>query len=127
MGSATLVFKTPTNPMEKEMLHVFLKEFVTARRDKSLQGAPPVAFNATNGVPSLQFSFQKRHQKDMSSCVRMMYSTCDDIDYHIKSSKTYIHNKMSEQCKLWLKQLNTADPTKSEGNKKKKARKSLRN
>lgn len=118
---------TPTsNAMETQLLRVFLQEFVTARKQRSLQGAPQVAFRKEGDLPILEMSFGERQLKKMEDVCRCIYSVPEDIDFHMKSSKTFFHHNMHTQVKQWLQTLNRADPTKSDGNKKKKARKSLR-
>jgi len=127
---ATLVYQKPTNAMEQEMLNVFLQEFQLTRRNASLQAAPNVNYRSKDegsDFPVLDFAFGARHTKDMDKVARMIYAVHDDIEYHIKASKTYIHNQMATQVKSWLKALNAADPTKADGNKSKKMRRSLRN
>jgi len=125
--SCTWTFQEPPNAMEKELLYVFLQEFAGVRKgNKNLQSAPPVSFQSVDGKPILQMTFGARHLEKRETVCRCIYSVPDDIDYHMKASKTFFHHNMHMQVKDWLQTLNKADPTKSEGNMKKKARKSLR-
>lgn len=125
--SCTWTFQEPQNKMEKELLHVFLQEFAGVRKgNKNLQSAPPVSFASVDGKPLLQMTFGTRHLEKVDTVCRCIYSVPDDIDYHMKASKTFFHHNMHVQVKEWLQTLNRADPTKAQGNKKKQARKSLR-
>jgi len=125
--SCTWTFREPSSPMEQELLRVFLQEFAGVRKtNKKLQSTPPTSFFSEKGKPVLQMTFQERHMKKMEEVCRCIYSVADDIDYHMKASKTFFHHSMHVQVKDWLQTLNRADPMKSEGNMKKKARKSLR-
>lgn len=126
---ATFVFKEPNNLMEKELYAVFLAAFQEVRRGRGFQSAPAIMYKKQSGVDTLDVSFMERHQKDLDTCSRMLYTIPDDLDYHIKASKTYFHHNMHVQCKEWLQTLNRADPSKKEGNKKGKkkgGRKSIR-
>jgi len=118
---ATLVFNQPTNEMERELLYVFLNEFVSAKRDRKLGSAPSVVYRRDIEVPVLEFSFGERHLAKMDLVCQLLYQVPDDLEYHIKSSKTYFHHNMHEQVKAWLQNLNRADPTKDTGKGKKKA------
>jgi len=125
--SCTWTFQEPQSKMEQELLYVFLQEFAGVRKgNKNLQSAPPVNFANIDGQPILSMTFGKRHMEKVETVCRCIYSVPDDIDYHMKASKTFFHHNMHMQVKEWLQTLNRADPTKSEGNSKKKARKSLR-
>lgn len=117
---ATFVFNKPQNPMESELLYVFLQEFVSARRDRKLGSAPNVSFRREENFPVLEFSFNERHLNKMDLVCQLMYQVPDDLEYHIKSSKTFFHHNMHVQVKSWLQTLNRADPTKDTGSSKKK-------
>jgi len=117
-------WQEPASAMEKELLNVFKSEFATARKQRHLGSAPPVSYNSKTGTLNLIFS--PNHLKKMDTVCHCIYSVPDDIDYHLKCSKTYFHHKMHTQVDDWLKTLNRADPTKKEGNNKKRgARKAL--
>jgi len=125
--SCVWTFQEPQNAMEKTLLHVFLQEFAGVRKgNKNLQSAPPVAFIPVDGKPYLSMSFGSRHMEKIEEVCRCIYSVPDDMDYHMKASKTFFHHNMHVQVKEWLQTLNRADPTKAEGNLKKRVRKSLR-
>lgn len=125
----TYVFDEPRNPMERELLYVFLSEFQQVKRKREFNGAPSVSFrkDVDGGFPVIEFGFQARHQADLPMVCRMLYSVPDDLEYHIKASKTFFHHNMHTQVKSWLQELNNADPTKADGKtKKSRARRSLR-
>lgn len=123
----TFVFVEPDNAMEKELYAVFLSAFGDVRKKRAFSAAPAILYKKQNGFDTLDVSFMARHQEDLEMCSRMLYSIPDNLDYHIKASKTYFHHNMHVQCKEWLQTLNRADPTKDASNKKKKtARKSIR-
>jgi len=124
--SCTWVIAPTKNAMETQLIRVFLQEFVTERKKSKLGAAPPVAYRKEGDLPLLEMSFQERHQKNMPEVCRCIYSVPEDLDFHMKASKTFFHHNMHTQVKSWLQVLNRADPSKAEGNKKKKARKSLR-
>jgi len=118
-------WQEPDSKMERELLQVFKSEFFTARKQRHLGSAPPVSYNSKTGILSMTFTVV--HLKKMETVCHCIYSVPDDIDYHLKSSKTYFHHKMHAQVDEWLKILNKADPTKAEGNKKTRGgRKALR-
>jgi len=117
--SVTWQWQEPNSSMERELMTVFKAEFATARKQRHLGSAPPVSYNAKTG--NLNLTFSPAHMKKMEAVCHCIYSVPDDIDYHLKSSKTYFHHKMHQQVDEWLKTLNRADPTKAEGNKKARA------
>jgi len=118
------LFQEPESEMERALQAVFLQEFKPASR--KIKGAPAVTYHKDDQVPILALSFQGRALNNMEKVASTIYSIPDNLDFHLKSSKTYFHHNMHTQVKDWLTVLNSADPQKAAGAKKKKQRRSLR-
>lgn len=115
---AHLCFKIPQNPMEVEILRVYLDEFVVARR--SVNAAPSVAARKGDNCMILEVAFNEKLLSTKPNLAgQLLYQIPDDLDYHMKSSKTYFHHNMHVQVASWLQTLKRADPNAGTGKKAK--------
>ncbi|GAA93657.1 hypothetical protein E5Q_00304 [Mixia osmundae IAM 14324] len=115
---------------------VFLQEFVDARRQPAIQGAPQVLYSnrepplEIRGVPGLSttedvgyvtFVLFPRHFRDADSTwktISQIQMFRDYLHYHIKCSKAYMHSRMRARVAEFLKVLNRAKPEVAEKEKK---------
>ena len=105
---------------------VFLREFVDARRQPSIQTAPQVLFSAKEppleirGLPGLRdsddigyvtFVLFPRHFANASvasATISHIQLFRDYLHYHIKCSKAYMHSRMRHRVSEFQKVLNRA-------------------
>jgi len=124
---AHICFKESENRMEQELLRVYIEEFATARKGPGLNAAPSVAARKEKGYQILEVAYsQNLLQKNLARGAQLIYQVPDDLDYHMKASKTYFHHNMHVQVANWLQTLKRADPNAGTG-KAAKQRKGLKN
>ncbi|KAK8811874.1 ARP2/3 complex 34 kDa subunit [Blastocystis sp. ATCC 50177/Nand II] len=120
-ASVSVVFTiSEEEDTDRSLMQVFLLEFSEAKR--VVAGGPSVNFVRDEPVelrgcgvekPSvgyLVFSFNRDHVTEgrLDSVCELMTSFRFYLDYHIKSSKTYIHNRMRNRAEQWKNLLREA-------------------
>jgi len=140
----TVIFSTIfKEDMDRVFGRVFLQEFVDARRRQSIQRAPQVIYSnrdppaeirgypgvseliargtGENEIGWVTFVLEPRHFSkpeiayDTISSIQLFR---DNLHYHIKCSKAYMHSRMRHRVAEFLKVLNRAKPENVEKERK---------
>lgn len=108
---------------DKVLAKVFLQEFADARRSMrnvpsvsfvqgepplDLQGHPNVSQDPSTGFVSFVLFEQHLEPKNSFKTINLIQSFRNYLQYHIKCSKAYMHERMRTRVAQWLQVLNRA-------------------